>query len=58
MNDMDKAVLTDILQKTIYYNRKPTNGGISVFDKCIKSNLDDDVRRILNLDTNRNERNW
>ena len=51
MNDMDKVVFRDILQKKDYYNRIPITGRISGRDRYIKNNLDDDVRRILNLDT-------
>ena len=51
MNDKDKVVFRDMLQKTNYYNRKPIKGRKSGRDKYIKNNLDNDVRRILNLDT-------
>ena len=51
MNDMDKINSRDVLQKTEYYNRKPTEGRISSRDRYIKNNLDNDIRRILNLDT-------
>ena len=51
MTDKDKLIFRDILQKTGYYNRKPTKGRLSGRDKYIKNDLDNDVRRILNLDT-------
>ena len=50
MNDMDKLVFRDILQNVKYYHRTPTKGRISGRDRNIKNNLDNDVRRILNLD--------
>ena len=50
MNDNDKVVFRDILQRTGFYNRKPTKGRLSGRDRSIKNNLDDDIRRILNLD--------
>ena len=49
MNDKDKLVLRDILQKTGYYNRKPTKGRLTGRDRYIRHDLDDDVRRSLNL---------
>ena len=51
MTDKDKLIFRDILQKTGYYNRKPTKGRMFGRDRCIKNELDDDVVRILNLDT-------
>ena len=51
MNDMDKVVFRDLLQGVGYNNRKPTKGRISGRDKYIETNLDNDVRKILNLDT-------
>ena len=51
MNDMDKIVFRDILQKTNHYDRIPTKGRKSARDKYTKIDLDNDVRRILNLDT-------
>ena len=51
MNDMDKLVFRDILQKTGYYNPKLTKGRMSGRDRYIKNELDIDVRKILNLDT-------
>ena len=33
MNDMDKEVFRDMLQKTEYYNRTPTKGRMSGRDK-------------------------
>ena len=48
-----KDILTfrDILQKTVYYNQKPTNGLLTGCDRYIKYDLDNDVSRILNLNT-------
>ena len=51
MNDMEKLVFRDILQKTDYNKRTPTKGRMSGRDKIIKIDLGADVRRILNLDT-------
>ena len=46
----EKVVFRDILSKTGYYNRKPTKRRMSGRDRCIKNDLDNDVRRILNID--------
>ena len=51
MNDMDKVIFRDILQKNNYYNRIPTKGRISGPDRYTENNLDNDVRKILNSDT-------
>ena len=51
MTDMDKLVFRDMLKKSSCYSRIPTKGRISGCDKHIKNNLDDDVRRLLKLDT-------
>ena len=51
MNDREKVVLRDILRKTGYYNRKPIKGRMSSRDRNIKYDLDNDVIKILNLDT-------
>ena len=51
INDMDKVVFGDLLQKFKYFNLKPTKRRISGRDRYMKNNLDRDVRRILNLDT-------
>ena len=51
LNDNEKVVLRDFLSKTGYYNRKPTKGKPSGLDNYIKNELDDDVRKILGLDT-------
>ena len=51
MNDMDKLAFRDILQKTNYYSRIPTKGRMSGRDEYNKSDLDNDVRGILNKDT-------
>ena len=50
MSDTEKVVFRDILSKTGYYNRKPTKGKPPGRDRNIKNDLDDDVRRILNID--------
>ena len=50
MSDTEKVVFRDILSKTNYYNRKPAKGRMSGRDRYIKYDLDNDVRRILNLD--------
>ena len=51
MTDMEKIVFRDILLKTGYYNRKPTKGHLTGRDKYFRNGLDNDVMRILNLDT-------
>ena len=50
MSDTEKVVFRDILSKTGYYNRKPIKGRMSGRDRYIKTDLDNDVRRILNLE--------
>ena len=50
LNDNEKVVLRDFLSKTGYYNRKPTKGKPSGLDNYNKNELDDDVRKILDLD--------
>ena len=50
LNDNEKVVLRDFLSKTGYYSRKPTKGKPSGLDNYIKNELDDDVRKILDLD--------
>ena len=52
LNDKEKVVLGDFLSKTGYYSRKPTRGKPSGLDTYIKNELDNDVRKILKLDTN------
>ena len=39
MNDLDKVVFGDMLQKKYYYNHKPTNGRTTGRDRCIKKNI-------------------
>ena len=51
MSDTEKVVFKDILSKTNYYNRKLLKGKISGRDRYIKNDLDNDVIRILILDT-------
>ena len=51
MTDKDKLIFRDILQKTGYYNRKPTKSRLTGHDRYIKYDLDNDVSRNLNLDT-------
>ena len=48
---MEKLVFRDILQKIDFFKRFPTMGRMSGRDKNIKNDLDNDVRKILNLDT-------
>ena len=50
MSDMEKVVFRDNLSKTNHYNCKPTKGRMSGRDRYIKNDLDNEVRRILNLD--------
>ena len=50
MSDTEKVVFRDFLSKTGYYSRKPSKGKPSGLDNYIKNELDDDVRRILDLD--------
>ena len=50
MSDTEKVVFRDILSKAGYYNRKPTKGRMSGRDRYIKNDLDNDVRRILDID--------
>ena len=51
MTDKDKFLFRDILRKTDYYNRESTKGRLTGRDRYIKYDLDNDVSRILNLDT-------
>ena len=51
MNDKDKRVFRGLLQRTIFYDRTPTNRRMSICDKYNKNDLDKDVRRILKLET-------
>ena len=51
MTDKDKLFFRDILQKTGYYNRKPTKSRLTGRDRYIENDLDKDVSRILNIDT-------
>ena len=46
MNDMDKVVFGDMLQKTDYFNRIPTKGRMSGLHEFNKNNLDNDVKKI------------
>ena len=50
MSDTEKVVFRDFLSKTGYYSRKPTKGKPSGLDNYSKNELDDDVRKILDLD--------
>ena len=50
LNDMEKVIFRDILQKTNYNNRKRQKGPMSGRDRYIQIKLDDDVRKILYLD--------
>ena len=51
LTDNEKVVLRDFLSKTGYFSRKPTKGKPPGLDNYIKNELDDDVRKILDLDT-------
>ena len=51
MSDTEKVVFRNIVQKTNYNKNKPGEGKMSGRDRYIKYELDDDVRRILFLDT-------
>ena len=51
MTDKDELIFRDILQKTFYFNRKPTKRRLTGRDRYIKYDLDNDVRRILISDT-------
>ena len=50
LNDNEKVVLRDLLSKIGYYSRKPTGRKPSGLDNYIKYELDDEVRKILDLD--------
>ena len=50
MNDMEKVIFRDNLQKTNYNNRKRQKGPMSGRDRYIQNKLDDDVIRSLDLD--------
>ena len=56
MSDTEKVVFRDILSKTNYYSRKPRKGRMSGRDRNINKDLDNVVRRILNLDKERKGR--
>ena len=51
MTDTEKLVFRDILQKTSYYDHKPTKGRLTGRDRYIRNELDNEVKSILNLDT-------
>ena len=51
MSDTEKVIFRDILQKTNSNNRKRKKGPMSGRDRYIENKLDDDVRKILNLNT-------
>ena len=51
MTDKDILIFRDISQKIDSYKPKPTKGCMSGRDRYIKYDLDNDVMRILNLDT-------
>ena len=50
MNNMERVIFRDILQKTNYNNRKRQKGPMSGRDRYIQNKLDDDVRKFLILD--------
>ena len=54
MNDMEKLVFRDMLQKIDYYKRLPTKIHMSGPDRYNKIDLDKEVTRSLNLDTKLN----
>ena len=51
MTDNDKIIFRDILQKTGYYIRKPMKSRLSGRDNYFKYELDNDVSRIMDLNT-------
>ena len=51
MSDTEKVVFRDILSKTGYYTCKTTKGKPTGRDRFIRNELDDEVRKILDLDT-------
>ena len=51
MSDKKKLIFRDILHKTIFYKRATTKGRMSGRDKFVQNDLDNDVSRILILDT-------
>ena len=51
MSDMEKLVFRDIFLKTDCYKRLPTKSRMSRRDRYNKKALDNDVRKIMNLDT-------
>ena len=50
MSDKDKVIFRDFLLKTGYYKYKRGRGNMSCRDKYIRYELDNEVRRILDLD--------
>ena len=42
MNDMERLIFRDILQKNVYYSRIPSKGRMYVRDRYDKINLDND----------------
>ena len=51
LNDNEKLVFRDFLQNIDYYSRKLTKGKPSGLDKYIKNDLDNNVKKILKVDT-------
>ena len=51
MNDTNKVVFRDFLQKTDFYFRIPSKRRMSGDDRYIKSELDKELRRLSKLDT-------
>ena len=51
VSDKEKVVFRDILQKTNYITYKRGKGNMAGRDRYIRYDLDDEVRRIVNLDT-------
>ena len=52
MSDKDKVIFRDILFKTGYYKYKPGKNRMPGRNRYIRYELDNEVRRILNLDKN------
>ena len=50
-SDKDKVIFRDILFKTGYYKYKPGKGRMPGRDRYIRYEIDNDVRKILKLDT-------
>ena len=51
MSDKDEVIFRDILVKTGYYKHKPGNGRMQGRDRYIRYEFDNDVIRIMDLNT-------